>query len=91
MARAIHKLQPITLSRKMAPGYHSDSGGLYLQTTKPGSKSWVFRFALGGKRREMGLGPFPTIGLATARQEAARARALVKAGKRTRDSRSRCT
>jgi integrase len=81
LARALHKLQPIKLSRKMGSGYHSDGGGLYLQVTEPGSKSWVFRFALSGRRREMGLGPFPTIGLASARQEAAKARTLVKAGK----------
>jgi hypothetical protein len=39
----------------MNPGYHS--GGLYLQVTEAGSKSWIFRFARAGKRREVGLGP----------------------------------
>src|SRR5205823_10123765 len=35
-----------------------------------GSKAWVFRFQLDGKRRDMGLGPFPDISLAEARQKA---------------------
>lgn len=65
----------------MAPGYYGDGGGLYLQVAPAGSKSWIFRFSLTGKRREMGLGPFPAISLAAARGEAAKARTLVKAGK----------
>lgn len=64
----------------MAAGYHADGGGLYLQVTAEHAKSWVFRFSRSGKRREMGLGPFPAIGLAAARQSAASARALAKAG-----------
>lgn len=79
--RTLNKLKPIALSRTMASGYHSDGGGLYLQVTEAGSKSWIFRFALAGKRREMGLGPFPDISLAAARQQASAARTLVKTGK----------
>jgi len=35
-----------------------------------GSKSWIFRFSNGGKRREMGLGPLHTISLAMAGEKA---------------------
>ena len=38
------------------PGMHGDGGGLYLRVTKSGTKSWIYRFQLSGKRREMGLG-----------------------------------
>lgn len=64
----------------MPAGYHGDGGGLYLQVTAAGAKSWIFRFALVGRRREMGLGAYPAISLAAAREEAARARSLVQAG-----------
>jgi len=30
------------------PGYHADGGGLYLQVTKTGAKTWVYRFSLNG-------------------------------------------
>jgi hypothetical protein len=65
----------------MVPGYYGDGGGLYLQVAPAGSKSWIFRFALARKRREMGLGSFSAVSLAAAREAAAKARALVKAGK----------
>lgn len=38
------------------PGMHADGNGLYLRVQKSGSKSWIYRFQLNGKRREMGLG-----------------------------------
>jgi integrase len=57
-----------------------DGGGLYLQITTAGARSWVYRFALAGRRRDMGLGPFPAVTLAAARRAATEARALVAAG-----------
>jgi len=63
---------------------HCDGKGLYLQVTmgddrKP-NKSWLYRFKLHGRERQMGLGPFPDISLAGARDLAADARKLVKTG-----------
>ena len=43
------------------PGNYIDGNGLYLQVSKAGSKSWIFRFQLNGKRREMGLGSLATV------------------------------
>ena len=90
MTRTIHRLKPLSLSRKLDPGYHSDGGGLYLQVTDAGAKSWIFRYSLAKRRREMGLGPFSAktdtgsekavVSLQEARQRAAEARSLVKAG-----------
>jgi integrase len=64
----------------MGAGYHADGAGLYLQVSEAGGKSWIFRYSFGGRRREMGLGAFPTVGLADARQGATDARRLVGQG-----------
>jgi integrase len=56
------------------PGMYRDSDGLFLQITPPGVKSWVLRYMFDGRARYMGLGPFPTVGIADARDEAARVR-----------------
>ena len=60
------------------PGNYIDSNGLYLQVSKAGSKSWIFRFQLNGRRREMGLGSLDTTPLVKARAEAATLKTLVK-------------
>ncbi|WP_371863224.1 Arm DNA-binding domain-containing protein [Novosphingobium sediminis] len=39
-----------------APGMHGDGNGLYLNVTRKGAKSWIFRYQLNGKRCEVGLG-----------------------------------
>jgi integrase len=64
-----------------APGLHAAGGApcLYLQVTH-GGRSWVFRYKLAGKRRDMGLGPLDAIGLAEARQRAVDARKMVLTG-----------
>ncbi len=75
----IHKLNP----RKVAtagPGKYEDGGGLRLVVSKTGAKRWVFRFTINGRRREMGLGSFPDVSLAEAREKAASCRKLVKKG-----------
>ena len=59
-------------ARKVATapaGRHSDGKGLMLLVKKSGAKSWVFRYQLNGKRRDMGLGPYPEINLAAAREK----------------------
>lgn len=70
MARVIGKLTALAVSQTRRRGYYSDGGGLYLQVSATGAKSWVFRFKEAGKLREMGLGPLHTIGLAEARRRA---------------------
>ena len=49
-----------------APGMFADGDGLYLQVTASGAKSWVFRYQLAGRRRDMGLGPLSAVSLAEA-------------------------
>lgn len=62
------------------PGLFADGNGLYLQISKTGAKSWVFRYQIAGRRRDMGLGSLSVFGLSEARQKAAAARRMVAEG-----------
>jgi Arm DNA-binding domain len=74
MARTVGKLTALAVSRLKKSGMYPDGGGLYLQITKTGARSWVFRFKLDGRERYMGLGPLNAVSLAEARQKATEAR-----------------
>ena len=80
MARQIGILSAMAVNKQTKPGLYADGGGLYLQVTESGAKTWIFRFMMAGKRRDMGLGPFHTVGLAEARQAAAECRKLKLQG-----------
>jgi integrase len=80
MARTVEKLSALTVSKAKEPGYYGDGAGLYLQVSKSLTKSWIFRFTLGGKQREMGLGPLHTITLAQAREKAKECRSKLLDG-----------
>src|SRR6516164_4551051 len=75
MARGIAKLAAVSLS-KLPAGMHGDGGGLWLQVTPSGARTWLFRFRSNGRARAMGLGPLHTISLAEARTKAREARQL---------------
>jgi integrase len=62
------------------PGYFADGNGLYLQVTSTGAKTWIFRYAMAGRRRDMGLGSASLFSLAEARAKAIEAKRLVVAG-----------
>jgi integrase len=70
MARTIGKLTALAVNQAKRRGYYGDGGGLFLQVSATGAKSWVFRFKETGRLREMGLGPTHTVSLAEARQKA---------------------
>ena len=80
MARAVNRLNAIKVKNLKKLGYHPDGGGLYLKVTPSGSKSWIFRYALGGRERHLGLGATTDVELATARELAATARAKQRQG-----------
>ena len=63
------------------PGMHGDGNGLYLRVTGSGSRSWMQRIVIHGRRRDLGLGGYPAIGLAEARALALANKALVTAGR----------
>jgi integrase len=79
MARENNRLSAIGLGNKPS-GFHADGRGLYLSVSTTGSKSWIFRYMLRGRSRDMGLGSFPDISLAAARGAATGARILCKQG-----------
>lgn len=81
MGRNLNRLSAKTVDSLKTRGYYADGGGLYLQISHVLSKSWVFRFSLHGKTREMGLGPVHTISLADARTKAAACRKLLHESK----------
>jgi integrase len=75
------KLTDTALRGTLAPGRYADGDGLYLLVGPTGAKSFVYRFKLGGKERNMGLGAYPALTLAKARIEAGRWRAERAQGK----------
>ena len=64
-----------------APGFYAAGGapGLYLQVTG-GARSWIYRYQVAGRRRDMGLGPAGAVSLAEARDKALAARRAILAG-----------
>src|SRR5262245_62780247 len=82
MTRVLNRLSDRKV-RTAKAGMWCDGGGLYLQVSngKSGAcRSWIFRFATNGRGRQMGLGPFHTIGLGQAREKARECRRLLLEG-----------
>lgn len=61
-------------------GKYLDGQGLYLQITPSGTKSWLYRYDINKKRREMGLGALSTLSLSEARERRDEYRKLLKQG-----------
>lgn len=80
MAKTIGRLTVLQVQHAKKPGMLADGDGLYLQVTGAGARSWIFRFMLEGKPREMGLGLLKGVGLAAARAKEAQCRALLADG-----------
>ena len=62
-------------------GKHCDGAGLWLVVREDGGAQWVLRVTVHGRRREMGLGGYPSLGLAEARKQASRWRDVAAAGR----------
>lgn len=81
MSGATNKLNRTIVKGLKEPGRYNDGGGLYLMIRKTGRKSWVYRYQVNGRKRDMGLGPLSKINdIGEARKNASTARALVKSG-----------
>lgn len=72
----------LEVGRLRAPGLYAVGGvaGLYLQVVESGARTWLLRATMGGKRRDMGLGGFPDVTLAQAREKARAARRRLEEG-----------
>ena len=62
------------------PGRYGDGAGLYLVVRPTGSKAWVQRAVVNGRRRDIGLGGYPTVTLAKARERASENRIAMVDG-----------
>jgi integrase len=80
MARTLNRLPAVTVASRKKPGYYADGGNLYLRVAPGGSKGWIFRFTIGGRTRDAGLGSYPAVSLVEAREEADKCRRQVAAG-----------
>jgi integrase len=80
MARLIKRLTEQKIRALTKVGFHHDGAGLYLQIRPGGARSWIYRYRLNGRTRDMGLGALTDVSLVRARNKAAAARALVDDG-----------
>ena len=74
------KLTAARIRTLKTPGRHGDGDGLHLKISEAGARSWILRVVIAGRRRDIGLGRFPDVGLAQAREVAAKHRSLIAAG-----------
>ena len=77
---ASEKLTVLKVARARTSGMIGDGKGLWLRVAPGGSKSWIFRFMIAGRGREMGLGSVDDITLAEARELARECRKLCRQG-----------
>ncbi len=82
MPKIAAELSALEVGRLKAPGLVSVGGvpGLCMQIAPSGARSWVLRAMVGSKRRDMGLGPYPGVTLAQAREKARHARNRIDQG-----------
>jgi integrase len=83
MGRGINRLSPARVRSVKTRGMYADGAGLYLRVEKGAhepTKSWLFRYGVGGRERYCGLGPLHTIGLAEAREKAKECRQIILDG-----------
>ncbi len=87
MPRVAAELGPLDVKRLTHAGGKGNAmvavggvAGLYLQITPNNAKTWILRVRVGERRRDIGLGGFPTVTLAQAREKARDTRAKVEAG-----------
>ena len=82
MPKLAKELGPLAVSRLKDPGLYAVGGvpGLMLLVSDTGGRSWILRARIGSKRRDIGLGGFPAVTLADAREKARETKVRIKAG-----------
>jgi integrase len=75
--RARNRLSASSITKSKAPGLYADGGGLYLRISTSGTPGWIFRYARNGKTHDHGLGRYPDVTLARAREKAADCRTAL--------------
>ena len=77
------KSRPLTAARvrtEKRPGRYFDGQGLYLQVDPSGARRWLQRIVIRGKRTDLGLGGWPLVSLAEAREKALENRRIARSG-----------
>lgn len=82
MPKRAQELGALAVSRLSAPGLHAVGGvaGLHLQIQPSGARSWIMRATVGTRRRDIGLGAFPDVSLAQAREKGRAVRQQITQG-----------
>lgn len=87
MPRLAKELSPLEVKRLQHPGKGGNAtfavggvSGLLLQITPAGGRTWLLRAMVGARRREIGLGGFPEVSLAMARERAREAKDKIRNG-----------
>ena len=82
MPKRMAEKRGFELSKLVEPGFHPIGGvpGLYLNVANRDARSWILRLSVGGRRREMGLGPYPEVSHVQAKDKAKAARDLARQG-----------
>ena len=82
MPKKADELGPLEVSRLTEPGLHFVGvvAGLALKVSVTGARSWILRATVGNRRRDIGLGGYPDVTLAGAREAARNARSKIKEG-----------
>ncbi|THJ34502.1 DUF4102 domain-containing protein [Lampropedia aestuarii] len=80
ISKARDRLTALAVKNTKEPGMYHDGAGLYLQVAKGGSKTWILRYTLNKKTREMGLGSISDWSLAEARERARKFRQSLSDG-----------
>jgi integrase len=75
-----HKLNAMQVKKLSSPGRYADGNCLYLTISESGSKSWLLRIVVRGRRRDMGLGSVDLVSLEEARDLARQYRRIARSG-----------
>lgn len=83
MPKKAREMVALEVKRLDKPGFYPVGGvaGLALQVTATGARTWILRAMVGGKRRDIGLGGYPDVTLADARERARRDRDAIREGR----------
>lgn len=76
----LHNVLNQMKAKNLGPGKYSDGQGLWLVKRDKDAGKWILRVVVSGKRREMGLGRWPDVSIAEARERAGTARQTLRDG-----------
>lgn len=79
MPKIAKQLSALEVRRLKQPGLHAVGGvpGLHLQVQHPRSRCWILRVVVGSRRRDIGLGGYPSVNLKDARERAVELRESI--------------